>query len=309
MQRLHAEDWAAKRIKEGWEHLCIRQEYDPKRSRVTAIGWSDPRTLEGELLLPRRFSRDYLDRERKRLGTDGYAGQHQQDPVPEGGGKFKSKWFVHWQRLEKQPDLIRLVYPDGRTKLVKLSECRWFSTVDVAMSTKKEADYTVIAVWAVTGDGDLILIDLVRDRFEDPEIIPQFTRFKLLYPKLSYIAIEANGMGLGVIQTARRKGHAIRAINTDKDKLANASTAIIRCEAGQIAFPAEAEWLADFLLEITQFNKSDHDDQVDVLSNAAIDVFWLGGAAEPEEDRRAREEEERAKKSERWHSIDNDHFF
>jgi predicted phage terminase large subunit-like protein len=309
MQRLHADDWASRRQKEGWEHLCIRQEFDPKRSRKTALGWSDPRSIEGELLLATRFSRAFLYAERKRLGSDGYAGQHQQDPVPEGGGKFKSKWFVFWSRIENQPDLIRLVYPDGRTKIVKLSDCRWFSTVDVAMSTKKEADYTVIAVWAVTKDGDLILIDLVRDRFEDPEIIPQFTRFKLLYPKLSYFAIESNGMGLGVIQTARRKNFAVRSINTDKDKVANASTAIIRCEAGQIAFPSEASWLADFLLEVTTFNKTEHDDQVDVLSNAAIDVFWLGGAAEPEEDRNAREAEAQKQKSEQWHSIDNDAFF
>lgn len=307
MQRLHADDWSARRIKEGWEHLCIRMEFDPARTRKTAIGWTDPRTTKGELLLALRWSNAFIAREKKRLGSDGYAGQHQQNPVPEGGGKFKSKWFVLWRRVDAE--FIRLIYPDGRTKLVKLSDCRWFSTVDIAMSTKDSADWTVLGVWAVTRDADLILIDLVRDRFEAPDLVPQMTRLKLLYPRLSYFGIEANGMGLGVVQNARRKGHAVRAILTNTDKVANASTAIIKCEAGQISFPENAPWLAEFLAEITMFDKTDHDDQVDVVSNAAIDVFNLGGAGEADEDVKARLAEEQRLKSEQWHSPDNDHFF
>lgn len=309
MQRLHAGDWAAKRMAEGWAHLVIRQERRLKDNKATPLGWVDPRTTEGELVFPARFSAKYLAAERLRLGSDGYAGQHQQEPVPEGGGKFKTAWFVYWERVEGLRDTVRMRYPDGRTKVVKYNDCRWFVTADIAASTKQSADWTVLSVWAVTHEGEMLLIDLVRGRMETPDIVPAMKTLLALYPKIAYFAVESNGLGLGVIQTARRANLAVRGVESDADKLARAQTALIACEAGQIAFPAQAAWLADFLLELTTFNNADHDDQVDTVSLAAIDVFRLGGAKEPEEDRVKRLAAEQEAKSAAWRSIDNDYFF
>jgi hypothetical protein len=39
-----------------WCHLCLPGRYEPERSYITTIGWKDPRTVEGELLWPERFS-------------------------------------------------------------------------------------------------------------------------------------------------------------------------------------------------------------------------------------------------------------
>jgi predicted phage terminase large subunit-like protein len=48
----------------------------------------DPRTEEGELLLPARFPREVVDRDKHVLGEFGAAGQLQQRPAPRGGGMF-----------------------------------------------------------------------------------------------------------------------------------------------------------------------------------------------------------------------------
>jgi predicted phage terminase large subunit-like protein len=307
MQRLHAEDWSWQVLTEGWTHLCIRQEFDPSRdSGVSPIGWRDPRTAEGELLFPARFGPAYIAAEKARLGSEGYAGQHQQDPVPAGGGRFKRAWLCYFDRVDDDPAgiILRLRWPDGRTKLVPLAHCRIFGTVDLANSLKKSADYTVLALWAVTPHCELILLDLVRDRMEDPDIVPSLIRLQERW-KPGYWGIEANGIGLGIVQSARRSGLAVQAVYADTDKIARSSTAVIRCEAGQVFLPASAPWLIDFETELLTFPKTTHDDQVDVLSLAAIDVFRTGGPGEPPEEIEKAMEAAQKARSEEWHKAEN----
>src|SRR5690554_5948825 len=107
MQRLRKGDISGYIIdKESWEHLCLPTEYEPKRIVhlyqyqgeelpkdpiffPTAIGFTDPRTKEGELLWPDRFGEAEVQDARTTMGSYGFAGQHQQRPAPKGGGVFK----------------------------------------------------------------------------------------------------------------------------------------------------------------------------------------------------------------------------
>lgn len=305
MQRLHEEDLSGHVLKRGgYEHLCLPSEFEPTQRKVTSIGWTDPRKEEKELLFTELFPREVLDQAKKDLGSDGFAGQHQQSPVPAGGGKFKRRWFCYWEYVDDTKDLIRLTNPDGRSKLVKLSDCRKFGSVDLANSVKKSADYTVLAIWAVTPDSDLILLDVIRDRFEDPDIVPMLVTASKRWG-LDYLDIEDNGLGLGVVQTARRAGLTVRGLHAHKDKVSRASTAIIRCEAGQIYFHASAHWLSDYEHELLTFPLGSHDDQVDVTSLAATNVFWEGGSQEPEEITEAKAKAAQEAISEAWHDTNN----
>src|SRR5579864_4054381 len=55
MQRSHSDDLSGHVLEQGgYEHLSIPAEYEGD-SRKTAVGWSDPRREEGELLWPERF--------------------------------------------------------------------------------------------------------------------------------------------------------------------------------------------------------------------------------------------------------------
>jgi predicted phage terminase large subunit-like protein len=283
MQRLHDEDLSGHVLKRGgYEHLRLPSEFVEKKRKVTSIGWTDPRKLDGELLFPALFTPEVLADAKKDLGSAGYSGQHQQDPVPDGGNKFKRPWFVYWEFVDRTHELVRLRYPDGREKLVKLADCRRFGTCDLAGSKKTDADWTVLAAWAVTPESDLILLDLFRLRAEAPEAIAAAELF-LRKHSLAYLSIESNGLGLGIVQTLKRRGAPIRAVVASTDKITRSMTAVIRCEAGQIAFPVAAEWLYEFEDELTKFPLAGHDDQVDAVSLAAIDVFFRGGAVVPPE--------------------------
>src|SRR5579884_1322037 len=69
MQRLHQQDLAGHVLEQGgWEHLNLPAEYEPSRKTITAIGWSDPRTHEGQLLWPERIGPKEIDKSKRVLG-------------------------------------------------------------------------------------------------------------------------------------------------------------------------------------------------------------------------------------------------
>ncbi len=97
MQRCHQQDLSGHLLEQGgWEHLCLPAEYEGP-GRVTSIGWSDPRTVHGELLWPERFGPNEIESLKISLGSYAAAGQLQQRPSPSGGGLIKRHWFRYWQ--------------------------------------------------------------------------------------------------------------------------------------------------------------------------------------------------------------------
>lgn len=87
MQRLHEKDLAGHLIAEGgYEHLCLPMEWHRKHPFV----WpDDPRTKEGELLQPDRFSAETVKNLRKDMTERVAAGQLDQLPSPVDGDIFK----------------------------------------------------------------------------------------------------------------------------------------------------------------------------------------------------------------------------
>lgn len=199
-QRVHDEDVSNYIIKErpDWTCLILPAEYEPSRKIFTSIGWSDPRTEPGELLWPERFSKETLEGLKRDLGSIGYAAQYQQTPVPSEGGQVKQQWIryfteeAHVYRLEK----------DTGTVIVPKEECWRFGVVDLAISTKQTADYTVMQLYDVTPQYDLLLIEQIRDRLDNPQQQKVIRRLYADYQP-SYFIIESVGYQLAIIQQLR----------------------------------------------------------------------------------------------------------
>ena len=114
-----------------WQLLMLPMHYDPDRTVVTSLGWSDPRTKEGELLWPERFPEHAVRELEKTLGPFGAAGQLEQSPKPKGGGVVKYAWWNAWEREAYPPmDFI-------------------LACLDTAYTEKTENDYSAISVWGV----------------------------------------------------------------------------------------------------------------------------------------------------------------
>jgi hypothetical protein len=199
-QRIHENDVSGIILKErpDWVHLDLPAEYEPARKCFTSIGWSDPRTVEGELLWPERFTQETLNRYKRDLGSLGYAAQYQQTPVPSTGGTFKHEWFRYFTEVD---DTYFLEKSAGIVTVPK-SQCWRFTVVDLAISSKQTADYTVIQTYDVTPQNDLLLIDQIRERLDNPS---QQKTIRAVYMQLHplFVKIEAVGYQLALIQQLR----------------------------------------------------------------------------------------------------------
>jgi predicted phage terminase large subunit-like protein len=197
---------------------------------------------------------------------------------------FKKKWFRYFSVRPAQPDYWFLEHfdEDGQPliqKSVQINKCRFFITVDLATSLKTTADYTVIACWADDRQGNLLLVDLFRGKIEGPDILPRIRHMRQRW-NAQFVGIESYGMQLSFVQSAKRQGLPVKELKglPKEDKVGRATTAIIRMEQGQIWFPdgrtVPAHWLEEFEDELLHFDgdKDKHDDQVDVLSWAAMEM-------------------------------------
>lgn len=267
-QRIHAADVCGYVLSErpDWISLILSAFYESARHCTTPI-WSDPRKEEGALLWPQRFSEEVLDGLRRDLGAMGFAAQYQQHPTPAGGGQFKSRWFRYFT---SEDECYILETPEETTRHRK-STCWHFATVDLAISLKQTADYTVIATWAVTPDRDLLLVDCLHDHLDNPEQQKQISlAFQKHHP--DYFKVENVAYQLALIQQLRRQGLPVREYKPIKDKVSRASSASVFYEGGKVYHPKSAHWLAEWEEELLLFPNAAHDDRVDVTSMACDEI-------------------------------------
>ena len=112
----------------------------------------------GELLFPKRLTRQVLDDLNTDLGEYNYAGQILQEPVPIGGGDFKQSWVQYYAPGGCKPremNICILVDPAGGEDLNK--------------KKKKLSDWTAMVVVGFAPDNNKYLLDIVRDRLNPTE--------------------------------------------------------------------------------------------------------------------------------------------
>jgi predicted phage terminase large subunit-like protein len=291
MQRLHEKDLSGVLLEEGlsnddekYVHLCLPA-VAPTRTVITSPLGNTYVREKGDLLWPEREGQKELDAAKVALGSYGYAGQYGQRPSPQGGGKFKTAWFRDW-KLSDDGAFYLLQNADGTYRPIKLDDCGRFATMDVAGTEKKKGndpDYTVLQVWDYTPTYDLILVEQWRALAETPEVAETATRLCRQHD-VPFACVERNGLGLGVVQTMRKLGVAVRGMNAKGDKIARAQTAQIRAEAGTVYFPRGRAWVADLTSELETFPNAAHDDQVDALAWASIAIQRIGGPVKRDAD-------------------------
>lgn len=221
----------------------------------------------GQALCPARYTRsDLLDiQEGNRLW---FASLYQGRPNIEGGGLFP-KPYVHYRLIGSNYEMTD---KDGVVTNVSERECIRFATADLAASTKTSADWTVFAVWDVTPDRRLILRARYRERLESSNHHDKLVEMHEKYQP-RYWAIENRTFGMSLIQNLLKSGDApVRPVEADTDKIARALGAGAAVAAGRVYFPAEVDWLEVWEDELTKFPNGRHDDQVDTLAYAVIEL-------------------------------------
>ena len=230
-----------------WEKAEQAEDWDRFQFPTVANPMIDPQEVESA---------------REDLGELVFAQEYLAEFISEGAQIFKPTWFNYYK------EGVGTVTADGKKYEVK--DLVKFATVDLAVSTRESADYTVIGVFGHHIEDDkLFLLDMFRDRIEAPDIIPQIKRMVALH-NLEWVGIERAGYQLALVQFARREGLVIKELRADKDKRSRALPLSAKMERGQVYFPTEVDWVADVERELLTFPVGEHDDIVDVLSYACL---------------------------------------
>lgn len=222
--------------------------------RLPAIaeeGVEDPLGREpGEALCPERYSTERLEQIQKVMTSILFAGLYQQRPVPLLGGMAKRNWFKYWTELPVFDEQIQT----------------WDLTFKATGTS-----FVVGSVWGRAG-ASVYLLDRVRLKAGFLEQVQAIKQLSIRYPEAlsKYIEDAADAQAVKASLDAEVPGIILRPARGSKE--ARLAAVLGAIEAGNVFLPARAEWLDEFLGEVTAFPGSLNDDQVDVLT-MALDVL------------------------------------
>ena len=248
MTRWHEDDLAGRLLQaaedggETWEVL-----------KLPAIAEGDDALGRepGEPLCPELFPLPALESIRDRLGSYWWAALYQQRPAPPGGTVFKRHWF----KVVDGP-------PPG------LNYVRYW---DLATSTRDTADWTAGARVGADQDGNLYIVDMVRQKAEWPDTRRLIVATAQIDGRGTRVGVEKVAFQLAAWQDLMREpgllGHAVEPVPVDRDKVLRAQPWAARAEAGKV-YVVRGSWNTDFLAEAEAFPHGQHDDQVDAVSGA-----------------------------------------
>lgn len=252
MQRLHEDDISGLILKlgMGYTHLCLPQEFEADRRCVTQIGFSDPRTTDGDLLDPVRMPRATVDKLKRETTEYAYAGQYQQRPAPREGGIFKRHWFE-----------IVPAAPAGARKVRG-----W----DLAATKTSTAAFTAGVLLSVF-NGVYYIEHVVRERGSSADVERMIRNTANADGHQVGISIPQDPGQAGKAQVAAfaklLAGFNCRFSPETGDKESRALPVSAQAEVGNVKI-VKGPWNAAFLEEITSFPAGTYKDQTDALSRA-----------------------------------------
>ncbi len=203
------------------------------------------------------------DKDGARISRFVFAGQQMQNPIAVGGNLIRGADFKYYT-----------VLPRIKYRIV---------TADTAQKTKERNDYSVFACWGLGEDGWLYLLDLIRGKWEAPELETKCIGFWAKQKaadvtklgQLRKMWVEDKSSGTGLVQKIKFLNHIpIEGMERDRDKLTRVMDIVGYIP--MVAIPIDAEFTNDFVKECEAFTADDshaHDDQVDVLVDAIMKML------------------------------------
>ena len=220
-------------------------------------------------LWPEYWKLEELEGVKAGLPIGKWNAQYQQNTTSEEGSIIKREWWQLWDK--DLPPLHHVI-----------------QSYDTAFLKKETADYSAITTWGVfypTEDSgpNLILLDVVKDRFEFPELrrvaLEQYN-----YWKPESVIVEGKASGMPLTFELRKQG--IPVINytpsRGNDKHARVNAVAPLFESGQI-WATDDKFSEEVIEECAAFPYGDHDDLVDSMTQAVM-RFRQGGFIEHPDD-------------------------
>lgn len=251
MQRLHREDPTALFLKrKNVRHICLPAQLSSKVQPPELR-----RKYVNGLMDPVRLSPQVLAEALQDIGEYGFASQFRQDPIPLGGGMFKT-------------DRLKYAIPDPKTIVRKV---RFWDKAGTAGG----GAFTVGILMGVDEDGHFWILDLVRGQWDSHEREQVILNTAHRDGLSTLIGLEQSG-GEGGKESAestvnRLAGYRVRVWRVGKsegDKVTRADPFSVQVNSGHVYLRAGASWVDPYVEEMRYFPYSKYKDQIDASSGA-----------------------------------------
>ena len=253
-QRIHDGDLTGHLLSEGgWDHLMLPAEYESHRACSTSIGWTDPRTGEGELLWPERFGPDELAALKRTLGYAA-SGQLQQRPAPPDGGLLNPAWW-RWYRT-----------PSERPPIESCEEV--VAAFDLAFKGGQESDATAGFLLGRQGSR-VYAYHAWHGRWDFPRQLHEVRSVRARFPSCQAVLIEDAANAAALMSTLRGEVPGLIPVRARTSKEARAAAWSGYLEAGDLYLPEWEPWAHELVDECGRFPSGAHDDRVDAFGYAA----------------------------------------
>lgn len=210
------------------------------------------------------------DQDGNRMSKHVFAGQYMQSPKAIGGNIIKGASLRRYSVLPKI--LRRKIF------------------ADTAQKTRERNDYSVFEEWGLGEDGRIYLLDMIRGKWESPELKRRCIEFwskcknrdVTKYGQLLQLMVEDKSSGTGLIQEIKASPQhqiPVKGIERHIDKVVRVNDITTWLDDGFVCIPESAPFTSDFVNECEAFTADDShafDDQIDPMVDAIVDMLSTG---------------------------------
>lgn len=147
----------------------------------------------------------------------------------------------------------------------------YYITVDLAISEKERADYTVFLIGCMDEDRILYVTNVIRDRIDGQQIVETMIALQKAYEPMAF-GVEEGQISKSIMPFLQEQMIAtgqflnLYSLKPSVDKQTRARSIQARMRAGAVKFDKNADWYQTLEDECVRFPRDKHDDQVDALA-------------------------------------------
>ena len=267
-----------------WARLRLPAVFEPEGDEADPIG-----RAPGEALSPDQVPLEELENLRRTQGEMWFEAMYQCRPSLAEGNIIKRP-FNYYTASDGR---VAYSLANGETFAHDLDGMYRFATVDLAASLRDHADWTVMAVWAVTPTQPrrILLERVYRVRLETEQHEERIVEWAQ-ESGVRAVHVENKTFGTNLIGRLKRRPEVVvQPLSADHDVLERVLPLASEIRNEKIWFPENAAWLKDFEAELTGFPNAKWDDQVDAAAYAVTVLTRLPRHLDPKRGPRTLSEE------------------
>lgn len=218
----------------------------------------EPHRQKGEALFPEHKSLEFLLQRKQAMPKGNWLALYQQRPTVEEGGLFK-------------PDKLQIIHA------LPVGHIQWVRGWDLA-STADDGDYTAGAKLGRLPDGRFVIAHMVRGQYSADERDTILRNTAQADTCLTKISIPQDPGQAGKSQvlylTKQLVGFNLKFSPETGDKVTRAEPFAAQVNVGNVLLLDDGTWNSKALIaELRDFPNGKHDDQVDALSRAFVELI------------------------------------